>query len=128
MTAIPAGPTTTTALSTAEADFNALSECVRQVIWIRGFLSEIGIKQVSATNIYQDNLGSIAWTKEVQGLRNVKHVGIRYHFVKEHIEKKDVQVSYTPSATNKADSFTKALVGTTFAQHRQVLQITPPAP
>lgn len=119
---------TTTALSTSEAEFNALFECVRQVVWIRGFLNEIGIVQTTATNVYQDNLGSIAWTKEVQGLRNVKHIGIGYHYVKENVRKKHVQISYVPSASNEAESFTKALVSSCFTEQRDAPLIAPCAP
>lgn len=57
--------------------------------------------------VLQDNLGTISWTERVQGLRNVKHVGLKYQIVKEAVEKKPNQVLYTPSERNIVDSLTK---------------------
>ena len=73
---------TSMALSTAEAEFNALADTVRNAVWMRGVLEDLGQPQKSPTVVNQDNLGAIAWTKEVQGLRNVKHMGIKYHYVR----------------------------------------------
>ena len=106
------------ALSTAEAEFIALAETVRNAAWVREVLSELGHRQTKPTNVYQDNLGTISWTEEVQGLRNVKHVGIKYHYVREMVVNKAVEVIYTPSEKNCSDSFTKVLIGTTFQIHR----------
>lgn len=113
------------ALSTCEAEFYALSECVREVNWVRQVLKELGFDTEEPTCVYQDNLGTIRWTDEVQGLRKVKHVGIRYHSVKETVEHQSVQVLYTPSQENKADSLTKALVGSSFEKHCQLLHVAP---
>lgn len=106
------------AVSTSEAEFIALSLCTREVSWVRSLLKELGEKQIEATVIFQDNLGFILWTEEVQGLRKVKHVDIRYHYVRTEVENKIIAVEYTSSTSNRADSLTKALVGTTFNQHR----------
>ena len=107
------------ALSTTEAEFYALSECIREVNWVRQLFIELDIEMSSPTPVQQDKLGAIKWTKEVQGLRNVKHVRIRYHFVKEAVQRKDVEVVYTPSVENKADPLTKVLGGSLFDTHRK---------
>ena len=80
------------------------------------------------TTVYQDNLGAIRWTEEVQGLRNVKHVVLRYQFVRESVETRQVEVVHTSSATNWFDSLTKALVSDTFELHRQMLGVFPSSP
>ena len=113
----------TGALSTAEAEFYALSQCVCEVTWVRQILSEIGVYVQLLTPTFQDNLGAIAWTQEVQGLRKVKHVRLRYHFVKEAVSRRDVEVLYTPSLDNKADTFTKATGGSLFNAQRIALKV-----
>lgn len=110
-----------TAQSTSEAEFNALSACVRDVCWVREVLSDMGSPQIGPTVIYQDNLGAISWTTDVQGLRRVKHVGIKYHYVRGEVESNNVRVEYCESEKNKADSMTKALIGSTFKRHRTYL-------
>jgi len=111
------------ALSTAEAEFSALSDCIREVVWLRRFFKEVHIQQSGPTQILQDNLGAISWTQEVQGLRKVKHVGIRYNYVKEAVQTMQVEVKHIPSSENRADSLTKALVGSSFVQHREYLNV-----
>lgn len=100
---------TATATSTAEAEFGALSVAVREVVWTRNVLAEIDFPEKAETVIWQDNLGAISWTEKVQGLRRVKHVGIRYHFVREAVDSGRIKVLYTPSDSNRADSLTKIL-------------------
>lgn len=45
----------------------------------------------------------------MQELRRAKNVGLEYHYVRQHMYAGDVEVFYTPSAENRADSFTKIL-------------------
>lgn len=65
------------ALSTAEAEFYALSECVRNIQWVRQLFEELEFKLETPTTVYQDNLGAFKWAEDVVGLWNVKHVGLR---------------------------------------------------
>lgn len=73
--------------------------------------------------MYQDNLVAISCTGEVQGLRNVKHVGMRYHKVKEPVENEHVVVWYILSKWNKAESLAKVLGGSFFKTHRRHLHV-----
>ena len=113
-----------TAMSTSESEFNSLSAAVREIVWVRAVLKDLDTLQSGPTVLYQDNLGAICWTSEIQGLRNVKHVGMRYHFVREEVEKKTVTVQYCESAKNHADSLTKVLIGADFLTHRTYLGCT----
>lgn len=82
------------------------------------------LKEKAPTSVLQDNLGTITWTQDVQGLRRVKHVGLRYHFVREMVDNMDIKVIYTPSDKNKADSLTKILGPQMHAIHRRNLSVT----
>lgn len=73
--------------------------------------------------IYQDNLGCIKWTSDVQGLRNVTHVALSYHYIGNIVEPREIKVVYTPSAENKADSLTKILGRELHAVHRLFLGV-----
>ena len=106
------------ALSTAEAEFIALAETVRNAAWVREVLAELGQEQGNPTTFYQDHLGTIAWTEEVKGLRNVNHIGIKYHYVREMVVNNAVTFIYTPSADNRADALTKVLIGQSFQVHQ----------
>ena len=114
---------TSTALSTPEAEFNALSHSIKELRWLRIVLLELKAIDTGPIIIKQDNLGSISWTEGVNGLRKVKHVGIKYHYVRDSVERKIVQVGYTPSAENRSDSLTKVMIGEEFIKHRSWLGV-----
>lgn len=110
---------TATAMSTAEAEFAALASTVREVVWIQDILHEVGFEQETKTAIMQDNLGAISWTEDVQGLRRVKHVGLRYHFVRDMVSNGKVEIVYTPTDQNRADAMTKILGKEMHSIHRR---------
>ena len=53
----------TVALSSAEAEYMALSLCVQEVLWMRAMLKDMGYEQRNATQIWEDNQGAIALAK-----------------------------------------------------------------
>lgn len=112
---------TITAQSTTEEELISLAQCVREVSWIRTTLAELGVAQDNQTAVYQDNLGTISWTTEVQGLRKVKHIGIRHHYVCDAVDDRQIIVEYTPPNENKADGLTKVLVTSPFRLFRSVI-------
>lgn len=114
-----------TAQSTTEAEFISMAHCVREIHWIRTMLTELGVSQKGPTVVHQDNLGTISWTNEVQGLRKVKHIGIRYHYVRDAVDARAIEVEYVPSTENKADGLTKVLVTSPFKMFRRQLNCLP---
>lgn len=70
------------ALSSTEAEFVALSEAFRTVVWLRCVLHEYGIQQ-NATTIYQYSDSIMCWSKvnRAQQMRKQKHLEIHYHYV-----------------------------------------------
>lgn len=60
--------------------------------------------------VFQDNLCSISWTTEVQALHHLKHVGIKYHVVRETVDNKVVTVLYTSSYLKLADPLTMLIM------------------
>lgn len=102
------------AISTSEAEFNALADMVRNTSWVRAVLTDLEQPQNSPTMVNQDNLRSISWTEEVQGLQNVKHIGIEVHIVQGMVSKRSAAIKYMASQDNRADGFTKVLVDQQF--------------
>ena len=74
-------------------------------------------------NIYQDNQS--ATRMERNGRRsctgNLRHISIRYFFVKDRIDKGEVEVKYCPSEHMLADFFTKPLQGNVFRVFHEVI-------
>ncbi|GJY87417.1 hypothetical protein Tco_0502045 [Tanacetum coccineum] len=97
-----------TAMSTAEAEYVSLSACCAQVIWMRTQLLDYGYKY-NRILMYCDSKSTIAIScNPVQHLKT-KHIDIRYHFIKEHVEKGTLELYFVDTEYQLADLFTKAL-------------------
>ncbi|KAE9359925.1 hypothetical protein PF008_g2010 [Phytophthora fragariae] len=82
----------TAALSSAEAEYMALSLCVQEVLWTRVVLTDKGTLQRNASRIWEDNQGAIALAQNAGYHARTKHVDIRHHFIKENVERGTVKV------------------------------------
>ena len=63
----------------------------------------------SFTTLYGDNQGALALSKNPVDHQRSKHIDIRYHFIRSHIQDGQIELSYVPSQENLADIFTKAI-------------------
>nr|GEY01571.1 retrovirus-related Pol polyprotein from transposon TNT 1-94 [Tanacetum cinerariifolium] len=97
-----------TALSIAEAEYVSLFACCAQVLWMRTQLTDYGFN-FNKILIYCDSKSAIAIScNPVQHLRT-KHIAVRYHFIKEYIEKGTIELYFVKTDYQLADLFTKAL-------------------
>lgn len=97
-----------TTLSTMEAEYVALSDTSREAVWLRRLLQEIGAMKESPLNLWEDNQGALALTKEGSTKRS-KHIDVRYHFVKDAVLVGDISVTHVKSEWMAADALTKPL-------------------
>ncbi|KIJ16127.1 hypothetical protein PAXINDRAFT_48622, partial [Paxillus involutus ATCC 200175] len=111
---------TTVALSSTEAEYMALSDCSRQVVWIRSLLSELGYN-LKPIPICGDNQGSIFMATNPITEKRSKHIDICYHYVRKVISQKKVEIYFIDGAANPADMFTKNLGHVKFEQFRAQL-------
>jgi len=98
-----------TAISTVESEYMALYHAVKEVIWLRRLLEEIGHEQKIATPLYCDNKGAIAMAKNavLHGLN--KHMRIKWHWVRKEVKRGTVQPIYIKTSQQPADFLTKRL-------------------
>nr|GFC31374.1 retrovirus-related Pol polyprotein from transposon TNT 1-94 [Tanacetum cinerariifolium] len=97
-----------TALSTAEAEYVSLSACCAQVLWMRTQLTHYGF-HFNKIPIYCDSKSAIAISCNPVQHSRTKHIAVRYHFIKEHIEKGTIELYFVKTDYQLADLFTKAL-------------------
>ncbi|GJZ36737.1 hypothetical protein Tco_0582928 [Tanacetum coccineum] len=95
-------------MSTAEAEYVSLSACCAQVIWMRTQLLDYGYKY-NRIPMYCDSKSAIAISCNPVQHSKTKHIDIRYHFIKEHVEKGTVEIYFVGTEYQLADLFTKAL-------------------
>ncbi|GJT37630.1 hypothetical protein Tco_0937495 [Tanacetum coccineum] len=101
-------PCKSTAISTTEAEYIAMSGCCAQILWMRSQLTDYGFV-FNKIPLYCDNRSAIALCcNNVQHSRS-KHIDIRHHFIREQVEKGVVELYFVTTDYQLADIFTKAL-------------------
>lgn len=116
---------TSVALSTAEAEYVALSCATQEVVWLRQLMSELRLEQSKPTLIYEDNQSTISLAQNAQFHGRMKHIDIRHHFVREKVNDGTIQLKHCSSNQMLADMLTKGLTGTVFCRLREMAGIVP---
>jgi hypothetical protein len=101
----------TVADSTTEAEYIATSEAAKEAVWIRNFVSELGVVPSASNpmNLYCDNSGATAQAKEPRAHKRAKHVLQCYHLIREIIGQGVVKVCKVHTDHNVADPLMKPL-------------------
>lgn len=107
------------AASTAEAEYVALSEAVKDALWLQNFLSEI-IPSPIQVKAFCDAQSTINMIKN-DSHSKARHIDIRTQLVNQTFKKPDFQLNYCPGTDMQADIMTKATDESTFIKHRNKL-------
>ena len=101
----------TVADSTTEAEYIAISEAAKEAVWIRKFITELGVVPSIADPIelYCNNNGAIAQAKEPHSHKRTKHILRHFHLIQEIIDREDMKICRVPTEANVTDPLTKAL-------------------
>nr|GEU87837.1 copia protein [Tanacetum cinerariifolium] len=94
--------------STSKAEYVSLSACCAQVLWMRTQLTDYGF-HFNKIPIYCDSTSAIAISCNPVQHSRTKHIAVRYHFIKEHVEKGTIELYFVKTDYQLADIFTKAL-------------------
>ena len=78
------------------------------------------------TPLYEDNQGAIALSVNNQFHTRSKHIDIKYHYVREQVERGDCIFYYTPTTEQAADGLTKPLGKIMFQRFIKQLRLVVP--
>nr|GEW61423.1 retrovirus-related Pol polyprotein from transposon TNT 1-94 [Tanacetum cinerariifolium] len=98
-----------TTLSTAKSEYVSLSACCGHVLWMRTQLPDYGF-HFNKIPIYYDSKSAIPISYHTVQHSITKHISVRYHFIKEHVEKDTIELYFVKTDYQLADLFTKALL------------------
>lgn len=110
-------------LSTTEAEYVAASVCACQVIWYKRVLEELGYSGEGSTVILCDNTSTIKLSKNPVFHGRCKHIGVRFHFLRDLVNKGVISLEHCGTAEQVADIFTKALKRESFEDLRSKLGV-----
>lgn len=111
-------------IATGEAEYVAMSQAAREILWLRSLLLELGFAQEGSTILLGDNRAALVLAENPVAHTRSKQIDIRFHYLRELVERGVVKVQYTESAAQAADGLTKALTPTENARLLEVAGLT----
>ena len=98
----------TVALSSTEAEYVALTNAIKEGVWLKQLLTELD-KKPDIMTVFCDNKSTICLSNNPEFHSRTKHIDIRFHYVRETIELQSIIIKHIRTENNLADIFTKGL-------------------
>ena len=86
-----------------------MANATAEVMWIQTLLYELGIQTPQAAKLWCDNIGAKYLSANPIFHARTKHIQVDYHFVRERVARRLLEVEYISTKDQVADGFTKAL-------------------
>jgi len=115
--------------STLEAEFTNFMPAIKAAIWVHDMLKELGLPQPLPIRIESDSTNAIANANDPYFGSRIRHMDIKYKWVKEQIAQCTVEPVYVPTTDMAADGLTKPLVPEKHTHFLELLNLQPfPSP
>jgi hypothetical protein len=105
------------ALSSTEVEYMALCQASKEVVWMMGFLQNLGVSLHDLMVVNANNQGSIALAKNPVFHNCSKHINIQYHCTCKLVKQERIQLNHVPANNVLADVLMKSLP---HAQHEHL--------
>jgi hypothetical protein len=113
-------------LSSTEAEYVAVSEATKEIMFIAQTLESIGIDVNYPVIVKVDNVGAIFMSENVTATARSRHIDARYHYVRDYIEDGVIKIQFVFTKENKADVFTKNTKNESFVSVMDVVNLIRP--
>jgi len=113
----------TVALSSTEAEYRGATITACEVVWLQKLLSDLGQSVDAHVVIYCDNISSILLANNPVYYARTKHIEVHYHFIKEKVLAKEIDLIHVSTEDQVADIFTKALGTDKLRKFRKMLGV-----
>jgi hypothetical protein len=111
-------------LFTNKAEYMAIAEACKELIWLKGLYAELcGVD--SCINLFSNSQSAIYLTKDQMFHAGTKHIEIKYHYVRDEIEKGKLKVCKISTQNNPANMLTKRVPVANMLTKRVPVDIAP---
>ena len=97
------------ALSTTKIEYIVVTKAIKKGLWLRGLVSELLGRNIKAILNY-DSQSAIHLVKNQAHHEITKHIDIRYHFIREVLDRREIDLIKVAGEDNVVDMFTKAVL------------------
>jgi len=97
----------------------AASSTVFKAIWLWNILKELDHPEEESTVIFMDNKSVIQLAKNPVHHERSKHIDTRFHFLRDHVKEKTIELQYCHTTKQVANIFTKAIVKRNFHEAKR---------
>ena len=109
-------------LSTTQVEYVAMSDMGKEILFLRQvWCVALPKARMPCIAMYEDNEGAIQIAKHPISNSNSKHIDVRHHFLRELVERKEIEIIHIASQYQHADFLTKALPEREFEFHRGIV-------
>eukprot|EP00253_Pinus_taeda_P018554 PITA_18554 len=110
--------------STTEAEYVAVAEATKKIVWLKKILEDLQEEQVHSTPLLIDNTSAIKLAKNPKFHDRTKHINTKYHLIRHHVEAKTIHLHHCSTNEQITDIFTKTLGREKFEIFRMLLGLT----
>jgi len=101
----------------------SLAEALTECLWLKPFLFSIGVVIEKPVAINVDNQAAIHLSRNPEFHRRTKHVGVRFHRVRQEQENGVVEIAYVPTDKNVSDILTKSATSFSLERNLKLMNI-----
>ncbi|GJZ99670.1 hypothetical protein Tco_0672221 [Tanacetum coccineum] len=114
-------------MSATEVEYIAVSEAAMEAVWIRKFISGLGIVPTinEPLKMYCDNSAALHYANEPGVQKGARHYHRRYHYIRECVKLGEIKLLKVHTDDNLADPFTKVLSNRKLTQHARSIGLRP---
>ena len=94
--------------SSTEAEYKYLANATAEVIWVQSLLDELGVRQSKVPVLWCDNIGATYLSANPVFHARTKHIEVDFHFVRERVAQKKLDIRIISTHDQVPDGFTKA--------------------
>jgi hypothetical protein len=109
--------------SSTETEYKAIANATTEIMWIQTLLTELGIPHLAAASLWCDNLGATYLSGNPVFLAHTKHIEVDYHFVRERVARKQLEIRFISTSDQVAIGFMKALLLQKFTDFQHNLNL-----
>lgn len=108
--------------SSTEAEYRQLAYTAAEISWMRSLFRDLSVF-LSTPLIWCDNISSISLASNLVLHANTKHLEVDYHYVRDKVVRKELDVCYVCTTDQVADVFTKGLSSPRFKLLKDKLKV-----